>query len=802
VRIITLTLCMAATLFAAGLAIAADAKALKLPWFDLRPGIVRPHEVVLITAWVENTSTAAIPGVTVRLVLPNGVKPVGDEPLSRSIDLKAREPKRITWRVEPQSAGTFAFAVETALGPAAGPKREQTLSVVERRDEKREFEDLNAAWRPFPARPTLQDENHEPVTDFQSLPSGKLKHNLFGITAHLARDTDDESPFIAANAIDGDPATCWGSQWWRTDVTFEPEWIELDLGQSQSLAEVRFLPGWQNTGVPTCFTIQSSIDGKAWDTVVEQTDYHLQQAPPGDKLRYGNLSWQCFPCGQRPARYVRLQATRLGQGPTSFFCCPGDPYQLRIAELVLLDKDKKPLTSPQTKVSVSTTHRAWFNSPETIKKTWPLIFRSGVKLNRVGQWGDKLDWATVEQTKGKYVVAPDVDRAVTESVNNGVDIVLTLDYGNNLYQRLKDPQDFGKSTWFRSHPFLQCAPTTPEAVEGFANYCRFMAKHFRGRVKYFEIWNEENGWFFDAWSTNNSVNMVKAYGRALTAAAKAVKEANPDAVVVFGGVAGCSLDFPRIAMEQGAGPYIDVFAFHPYGSPTPETVTDAFVTQVGDTMQNQPRPGHIKNYEDTIRACKDVFRPYKPNMPIWADEMNWFAPGYPPSGEFMFADHSELTQAKYLARFFTLNAALDSAAIWWSLYNANHVQEWALVRSADFSPRPAFYSAGYVATALDDCRGAGDVKAEPVGPAPSDLVIKGFRNGKGQRFIGVWRASAAADNNKPTPVTLRLPKTGSAEIIDTLYGVRQKAVVRLVGESTQAPGLLVGDWPLILRLED
>jgi len=65
-----------------------------------------------------------------------------------------------------------------------------------------------------------------------------------------------------------------------------------------------------------------------------------------------------------------------------------------------------------------------------------------------------------------------------------------------------------------------------------------MAKHFRGRVKYFEIWNEENGWFFDSWGGNGRIPMVKAYGQALLAAAKAVKEANPEAIVVFGGRGG------------------------------------------------------------------------------------------------------------------------------------------------------------------------------------------------------------------------------------------------------------------------
>jgi hypothetical protein len=232
--------------------------------------------------------------------------------------------------------------------------------------------------------------------------------------------------------------------------------------------------------------------------VFDAPDFKPQEAPEGDPLRSGDRTWQRFPIARQQARRVRFEAQRLTQHGTSFFCAPFEPFQFRVSDMAVLDGEGKPIALPGAKPAASSTHHAWYNEPKTINKTWPMLFKSGVKLNRVGQWGDKVDWATVEQTKGRYVIDREVDRGINESVRKGVDILLTLDYGNNLYQTLKDSPDFGP-TWHRGHPFLQCAPTTPEAVEGFANYCAFMANHFRGRIKYFEIWNEENGWFFDAW---------------------------------------------------------------------------------------------------------------------------------------------------------------------------------------------------------------------------------------------------------------------------------------------------------------
>ena len=423
-----------------------------------------------------------------------------------------------------------------------------------------------------------------------------------------------------------------------------------------------------------------------------------------------------------------------------------------------------------------------------------------MKLNRIGQWGDRTDWATVEQQRGVYRLPPEVDRAISGSQAAGVETLLTLDYGNNLYQRIAHPPDFGP-TWQRGHPFLQCAPTTPEAVAAFARYCAFMAGHFRGRVKYFEVWNEENGWFFDDWAQGASVEQVPAYGRALKAAAQAVKAANPAAIVVFGGTAGMSLDYPRLALEEGAGPWVDAFAFHPYGHPTPEGVPDNYLALGGDHMDWRPKPADLRSYEDEIAALRSLLQRYNPRRQVWADEMNWFAPGEPPLPEM--GDCGELTQAKHLARFYTINAWTGCAAVWWSVYNANGVPEWAVVRSADLTPRPAWYAAQYTATVLDDVHAARHVRPSVIGNAPPDLALKPFRGGQGVLLVALWRTRAADDSCQPLPVTVRVPgvRAKAATLLDLLYGLEQKAQAEQQGSDVVVRNVLVCDWPIVLRLQ-
>ena len=766
-------------------------------WFELQPGIVRPGERVAATALIENTSSTPLPSVAVRLDMPEGMRAEGG-PGEAFFTLKSKEVKRVTWTLTAKRPGLMRLILRSEAGEARASEL-RWLSIVDRRDPEHEYETATGTWLPFPERPTLQEQNDHPVDALRTRSSAQLKRNLFGITTHLPRSADGESPFAAAHAVDGDPATCWASRWWRTAIPFEPEWIEADLGRPREISEVRFLPAWKNSGMPAALRIAVSQDGQRWETAVDATDYAPQEAPEGDALRCGDRTWQRFPVAKQPVRRVRFEAQRLTQHGTGFFCAPFEPFQFRVSDLAVFDGEGKPIDTAGMKVSASSTHTAWYNAPDTINKTWPLLFKSGVKLNRIGQWGDKVDWATVEQTRGRYVVDPEVDRGIDESVKKGVDIVLTLDYGNNLYQTLKDSPDFGP-TWHRGHPFLQCAPTTPEAVEGFANYCAFMAGHFRGRVKYFEIWNEENGWFFDAWAENGKVSMARAYGVALSAAAKAVKQANPEAKVVFGGMAGSSLDFPRIALEAGAGPYIDILAFHPYGHPTPEAAPANFLTEVDGKMDWRPRPVEITDYEHEIAAYRTLMRGFNPGAEVWADEMNWFAPGEPAKPDM--GDQSELSQAKHLARFFAINSWLGCGAIWWSLYNANGIQEWAVLRSRDLTPRAAFHSADHVSTVLDDARGVSDVKFETGNEALKDLMVKTYRNGSGEVLIGLWRTSPAEDHCRPVPVTLTLPgmRLAGAQLVDTLYGLRQKAVVHTEGKGAVLPDVLVGDWPLMVVL--
>ncbi|MER5864822.1 discoidin domain-containing protein [Kitasatospora sp. NPDC002040] len=94
----------------------------------------------------------------------------------------------------------------------------------------------------------------------------------------------------AAKAVDGDPATRWGSQY--TD----PQWLSLDLGAAHRLTGARLV--WE-TAYGTAYSLQGSLDGSSWTTLHATTT-----GAGGTELV--DLDGT--------ARYVRLLGTARGTG--------------------------------------------------------------------------------------------------------------------------------------------------------------------------------------------------------------------------------------------------------------------------------------------------------------------------------------------------------------------------------------------------------------------------------------------------------------------------------------------------------
>ena len=86
-----------------------------------------------------------------------------------------------------------------------------------------------------------------------------------------------------------------------------------------------------------------------------------------------------------------------------------------------------------------------------------------------------------------------------------------------------------------------------------------MVNHFRGRIQYYALWNEQD---IGYWNPHGN---PEEYGRLLKAFVPAVHQTDPQAKVIYGGQADPSRDFAKRALDTcGCAAGIDIFAYHTY----------------------------------------------------------------------------------------------------------------------------------------------------------------------------------------------------------------------------------------------
>ncbi|MPM72312.1 hypothetical protein SDC9_119285 [bioreactor metagenome] len=100
--------------------------------------------------------------------------------------------------------------------------------------------------------------------------------------------------------------------------------------------------------------------------------------------------------------------------------------------------------------------------------------------------------------------------------------------------------------------------------EAWAEFCRKMAEHYRGRIRFYEVWNEPDLTGFARFDS-------KAYAGMMKSAYQAIKAVDPQAQVMTGGYATLN-DHPSLSdplfqektLVLGRGGY-DIHAYHEHG---------------------------------------------------------------------------------------------------------------------------------------------------------------------------------------------------------------------------------------------
>ena len=178
---------------------------------------------------------------------------------------------------------------------------------------------------------------------------------------------------------------------------------------------------------------------------------------------------------------------------------------------------------------------------------WPAARFGTLRL-----WDSGTSWTSLEPLKGVWNFDP-LDTWVAAAQANGIpDIILTL----------------GQTpAWASSHPdevnYVGAgAPAPPVNIQDWRDYITAVAQRYKGRIRYYEIWNEPNEALYFTGTVEQLAELTRE-------AYQILKAVDPQNTVIS--PAAYSAGYLDQFLAAGAGQYVDVIGHHFYTTPPEQT---------------------------------------------------------------------------------------------------------------------------------------------------------------------------------------------------------------------------------------
>ena len=631
--------------------------------------------------------------------------------------------------------------------------------------------------------------------------SWEIASNRLGATAPRMPRTaaNDYLPLEAIHLIDGDPHTCWCSRT-QPQADVEPVWIRIDLAVEQTIQHIVLRK--RPPGAPRCTDWTSMPPDAGAVEVGMALPAHLVI-----KISRDGLQWAMVfdgASGDTPSRGEFVCAFPAQPGKQIWIIGRGLPrvenwlhsFSIASVEVSGTAGVNVALATRGAGVTVSSTQHSLGQTTDEHRWLWPLHTDLGLKWVRVGYHDDPINWHWVEKARGTLAVDPEADAAISYLADRRVNTVMALGFGNRHYTQpdpaRKLPQLW---EWYYENP---APPVTPAALKAWARYVRFMARHFRDRVRYFEIWNEWNIAVY--WGAQPSLDHYLAVARA---AISVLRKECPEARTVLGSVAGFCWGLSTWTAEERAKQERESLLF----GAVRELAREVDVIGWHPFYQTDPDLPMFRTYAEDVRAFQAWCAAQGFRGEFMASEWN-VAANYPaptPPNWWGTFTCSELQKAKIVAQLTVTHTALGVASFFCETWSNYYPLDLTLLRrgfSADpispQQPQAAYYVMRNLATALEDLEPA-DFGFEAAG-APAAVRAFGLARA-GERVVALWLPGRPQDHCAGVPCDLVVDgRYGRACGYDSLNGTVQELKLDAVGGRTRVSGVLVTDYPRLVRL--
>jgi hypothetical protein len=308
---------------------------------------------------------------------------------------------------------------------------------------------------------------------------------------------------------------------------------------------------------------------------------------------------------------------------------------------------------------------------------WEMAAQAGSASSRIG-----ASWPDIQPNLGEWHwEVPDADVAWCEQ------------YGIEPYMLIVNTPWWASPTGETTHAY----PPRDDMAAEFELFCTTLASRYAGRVKYYEFWNEQNGY---GWHTDGGFNRVDEYLPWLRRAYYALKAGDPDCEVGIGGLDDADGHAP-IFMDL-------VYVYRDLWYPG-EKIFDA----VADHPYS--KDGNVSTTRQKLRNIRNILVAHgDSDVTLWLTEYGWNTSG----------EATEEEQALYLTQSFDILTEPEFHYVTSAQYLAIADFETRYtgfgLSDVQLRPRPAYYA--FQAYPRSDAPQISRVKSEPLSLTQSRIT--------------------------------------------------------------------------------
>jgi hypothetical protein len=301
----------------------------------------------------------------------------------------------------------------------------------------------------------------------------------------------------------------------------------------------------------------------------------------------------------------------------------------------------------------------------------------------------QVEWFRYNPAPGQYDWGG-LDRIVESANAYGINV---------LFSVVKAPQ------WARPAGDTDQGP--PADPNTYGTFMREMAARYKGRVKAYEIWNEQNLYY--EWGGRGGKLNAGRYVQLLSVAYNAIKSVDPSAVVISGALTPTGVSDGDIAIDDrayleqmyqaGLARYCDAVGAHPSGYNNPP---DAEWQSWSDPSTPRCKGHPSWFFRGTMEGYRNIMVKYGDGRKrIWVTEFGWSSVeglGAAPAGGYEYAaDNTEAEQAQFIVRAYQIGRGWGwvGPMFLWNLNfgpvsgKSDEKAGFGIVRP-DWGPRPAY----------------------------------------------------------------------------------------------------------------